>query len=240
MAESNEGRARDRPPGDRARRAARAGGAARRRALGLRLVHEIGNLLAAIRLESHLIDAPGGELRSTRERLDALAVDAGALLAQIRSILGGAAAKPRVSAESILASLVGAFDEPMRARLDVAAPAVQVADARLAVDADAAYQLLLILTRRALEAAGEEGRVALSVEPRRGQLVFELALRRAGQSAPTLLPPSLEVLLPAVAEALGGQLVLRAGAGGGAARLSLPRDGARARIPDSAPASGGA
>lgn len=234
MAASSQGRSRDRPP------AGRGGRADRRTALALRLAHEIGNLLAAIRLEAHLIDAPGGaELQGTRERLEALALDAGALLAQVRSLLGGASAGTRVSPESILASLVGAFEEPVRARLDVEAPAQDAADAALAADAEGIYQLLLVLTRRALEVAGSGGRVALSVALRRGRVVFELEAQRPGVGLPPLLPPSLATLLPAVAELLGGRLVLDVGGSEAAARLSLPRDGDRARLAGAPPAPGG-
>ncbi len=231
MAASRQAGSGDRPP-------AGAGRVGRRSALALRLVHEIGNLLAASRLETHLLDAPGGGgLQPTRERLDALALEAGALLAQLRALLGGATARTRVSPESILASLVGAFDEPARARLDVEAPAAAAADAHLAADADAVYHLLLILTRRALEAAGPRGRVGVSVAPRRGRLVFEVSAHRPGGVAQPLLSPSLAALLPAVAAALGGRLEIRAREA--AARLSLPRDGDRARLEGAAAASGG-
>ncbi|MEZ4216266.1 MAG: hypothetical protein R3E88_07295 [Myxococcota bacterium] len=87
----------------------------RRRDLVLAVCHEIGNLVAAVRLEAHLLDDEDGPLGVARAAvaIEDLTARVGALLAQVRPLLeevdGGGAG--RVSARALLANLRDVFDE---------------------------------------------------------------------------------------------------------------------------------
>lgn len=130
------------------------------------LCHDVGNLLAAVRLSAHLLSTEISEAeRSSLTRdVEDLAAVAGALLAQIRPLLSGATlARVRVSPAEVLLALTRALEErkPGGAALSIARgrglPDVSV-------DPEALHHLLLTLVRGALEAAGPGGRVRVSAK----------------------------------------------------------------------------
>lgn len=127
------------------------------------LCHEIGNLLAAIRLSGHLLRDGGGEeerLRTAAE-VEQLAAQAGGLLAQIRPLFEGVeASRIRVTTESLLGSAARAVEGevPDGVRLKIGRGR-GLPDVR--VDSEALHHLLVTLLMGALEAAPAGGRVRL-------------------------------------------------------------------------------
>jgi nitrogen-specific signal transduction histidine kinase len=128
------------------------------------LCHEVGNLLAAVRLSGHLLSneiAERDRLSLSRE-IEDLAAQAGVLLAQVRPLLAGAPlARFPVSPAEVLMALCRALKErkPGDAALSIARGR-NLPDVR--VDPDALYHLLLLLVRGSLEAVAPDGRVRVS------------------------------------------------------------------------------
>lgn len=95
------------------------------RELVFALCHEIGNLVAAIRLEAHLIDGEGGELGLVRAAIsiEDLSSRVGALLTQVRPLLQPAPASEigTVTPTALLANLYDGFGDrgAGRARVEV-------------------------------------------------------------------------------------------------------------------------
>jgi len=87
----------------------------RRRDLVLAVCHEIGNLVAAVRLEAHLLDDESGPKGIARSAIaiEDLSARVGALLVQVRPLLEEVADRGpgRVSARALLANLRDVFDE---------------------------------------------------------------------------------------------------------------------------------
>jgi len=122
------------------------------------LVHEVGNLLAAVRLSGHFLggELAGNERRRLSRDVEMLASLCGACLSQIRPLLGeGGQRRFRVPPAALLEGLAQAFEElmPARARLRIA-PARGLPE--VAIDADAVRNLLVLLVAGAVSAAGSE------------------------------------------------------------------------------------
>lgn len=125
------------------------------------LCHDVGNLLAAVRLSSHVLRTDIGETErvSLSRDIDALAARAGALLAHVRPLLAGAKlSRSQVSPAEILAAVSRAFEDKERE-----GPSLSITRGRnlsdVRVDPDALYHVLLTLVLGALEAASPAGRV---------------------------------------------------------------------------------
>jgi len=130
------------------------------------LCHDVGNLLAAVRLSAHLLatEISEAERSSLTRDLEDLAAVAGALLAHIRPLLSGATlARVQVSTAEVLLALTRAREQrkPGRAVLSIARGR-GLPDVR--VDPEALHHLLLTLLHGSLEAAGPGGRVRVSAK----------------------------------------------------------------------------
>ena len=128
------------------------------------LCHDVGNLLAAVRLSAHLHPSAGTEaerVAASRE-IEELAAQAGSLLAHVRPLLAGSSiGRLRVSPGEVLSAVTRALkDREMgNATLSIARGR-SLPDVR--VDPDALYHLLLTLIRGSLEAVAPDGRVRVS------------------------------------------------------------------------------
>lgn len=129
------------------------------------LCHDVGNLLAAVRLSAHLLSVDNAETDriSTSGDIEDLAVLAGALLAHVRPLLAGATiARVPVSPAEVLMALTRALKDR-----DLGGAALSIARGRnlpdVRVDPDALYHLLLTLVHGSL-AAAPDGRVRVSAK----------------------------------------------------------------------------
>jgi K+-sensing histidine kinase KdpD len=128
------------------------------------LCHDVGNLLAAVRLSAHLHSGAvtAAERAAASREIEDLAAQAGALLAHVRPLLAGSnIARLRVSPAEVLMAVTRALKgrETGGATLSIARGR-SLPDIR--VDPDAIYHLLLTLIRGSLEAAAPDGRVRVS------------------------------------------------------------------------------
>jgi nitrogen-specific signal transduction histidine kinase len=146
-------------------------------ALHRALLHEVGNLLAAIRLSAHLLadTDDASERRRGAVEIERLSAQAGELLALVRPLR---AVEPgrrvRVAVADVLAAASRAFDErdAPGAPLTVRPAPRGIPDVR--VDPDALHHTLLVLVRAALQ-AGARRRVELAAGRRGGCVVFEVS-----------------------------------------------------------------
>jgi two-component system sensor histidine kinase BaeS len=147
-----------------------------RQRLLVALAHEVGNLLAAVRLSAHLLPhaaEPRERARGARQ-IEHLAAQAGELLAQVRPLLATARSKTAVAPGEVLEGVGRALaDAPGFEKLALLAAARALPDVR--VDPDALLQALLALARGALDAAPEGGSVTLGARRTGRHVVFELA-----------------------------------------------------------------
>lgn len=217
-------------------RAAGGGGAARPRkgdteALVRAIGHEIGNLLAGIRLLAHVlgrVDAAAADAA----QIEGLAARAGGLVGGLASLVGrgGRRAPCRLAPSDVLAALGRATSgAALEGAREIATPG-PLPD--VLADPDALHHALLGLLRAAQGAQGR--RVRVSALPARGGVAFCVSggvalplptpVRAAGKDAPLPSGAELELL---VAERLarrdGGRLRRHALADGAAElRLFLP------------------
>lgn len=159
------------------------------------LCHEIGNLLAAIRLSAHLLEGEqhpsAAEPERTCREIQSLAAQAGALLAQMRPLLEGSRdARTRVTTASLLASVARAVEGevPRGVRLQVARGR-GLPDVR--IDTEALHDLLVALLRDACEASPERGHVRLEAEARDDRVVLRLRDRAPAFELPGERPDLL-------------------------------------------------
>jgi signal transduction histidine kinase len=147
-----------------------------RRTLLVALAHEVGNLLAAVRLSAHLLPhaaEPRERARGARQ-IEHLAAQAGELLAQVRPLLATSRSHTAVAPAEVLEGVGRALaDAPGFEKLAVMAPARALPDVR--VDPDALLQALLALARGGLDAAPEGGSVSLGARRAGSHVAFELA-----------------------------------------------------------------
>jgi hypothetical protein len=148
------------------------------------MAHEVGNLLAAIRLSAHLLPhaEPRERARGARE-IEQLAAQAGEILAQLRPLVAGArGGGAAVAPSEVLEGVRRAFsDAPGAERLAVAPAPRGLPDVR--VDPDALLHALLTLVRGAVEASAERGPVTLRARRQGRGVAFEIA-----DSGPPLAP----------------------------------------------------
>ena len=140
------------------------------------LCHDVGNLLAAVRLSAHLLRTDIGELErvSISRDIEDLSAHAGALLAHVRPLLVGASiTRTPVSPAEILGAVARAFEEKERGGASLSITRGRnLSDVRL--DPDALYHLLLTLVRGALEAAAPAGRVRVAAKQQGRRVVLSV------------------------------------------------------------------
>ncbi len=141
------------------------------------LCHDVGNLLAAVRLSAHLLanDIAETERLSVSRDVEDLAARAGALLAQVRPLLAGATlARVRVSPAEVLMALTRALKDRRTggATLSIARGR-KLPDVR--VDPDALYHLLLTLVHGSLDAAAPNGRVRVSAKHQGRRVILSVS-----------------------------------------------------------------
>ena len=141
------------------------------------LSHDVGNLLAAVRLSAHLLanDIAESERLSLSRDVEDLAARAGALLAHVRPLLAGATlARVRVSPAEVMMALSRALKDCRTggATLSIARGR-NLPDVR--VDPDALYHLLLTLVHGSLEAAAPKGRVRVSAKHQGRRVILSVS-----------------------------------------------------------------
>jgi C4-dicarboxylate-specific signal transduction histidine kinase len=144
-------------------------------ALVTAVAHEVGNLLAAVRLSAHLLPhAPEARERARGARqIEQLAAQAGEMLAQLRPLLASRRGRPgAIAAGELLEGVRRALaDGPGAERLEVKPAPRGLPDLR--ADADALLHVLLTLARGALEAAPAD-KVTLRVRRSGRSVAFDL------------------------------------------------------------------
>jgi C4-dicarboxylate-specific signal transduction histidine kinase len=138
--------------------------------LALAVCHEVGNLVGAVRLHTHLIDEEMSPLDLARVTLevDDLCARSAALLAHIRPLLSDPpAADEAVVPSELLASVRAVMTEQggRDVRLDSPIPADLPA---IDVDREVVHHLLQSLVFAALEATRTDGSVSLGAESAEG------------------------------------------------------------------------
>ena len=139
------------------------------------IAHEVGNLLSAVRLQTHLLDEDLGprELAVASVEIDALCARTGTWLAHVRPLLQEVATAVDVSPAVLLSSLQRTLEEQggRGATLSVKAPAELPA---VRVDPAVMHSLLLTLVYGAADAARPRGNVRVSAVAERECVVFRV------------------------------------------------------------------
>jgi K+-sensing histidine kinase KdpD len=130
------------------------------------ICHDVGNLLAAVRLSAHLLstDIPKADRVSISRDIEDLVGQAGALISHVRPLLSKtSASRVSVSLGEVLAALSSALKDRREG-----GPALSIGSGRnlpdVRVDPDALYHLLVTLVRGSLEAAAPDGQVRVSAK----------------------------------------------------------------------------
>jgi signal transduction histidine kinase len=158
-----------------------------RQRLLVALAHEVGNLLAAVRLSAHLLPhaaEPRERARGARQ-IEHLAAQAGELLAQVRPLLATRRVETTIAPAEVLEGVGRALaDAPGFEKLSLLAPARPLPDVR--VDPDALLQALLALTRGAFDATAEGMPVTLGARRDGKRVSFEITQAGRPIEEPTL------------------------------------------------------
>lgn len=198
------------------------------------IVHEAGNLLAAVRLSGHFLGrelAPGERIGMSRD-IELLAGQAGALLAQIRPLLTTSTERVRVPTAALLEGIGGVVDG------GVAEGRLKIARGRglpdVRVDADAVHQLLVLLVSAALAESPPEGRVQVKARAEGRRVILSVT----DDGTRLEMPPRKVAasrgreLTLAVADVVlrgnGGRIVLAERRRGNQVELALPAVAAKA------------
>jgi len=143
-------------------------------AIAAAIGHEVGNWLAAIRLEAELLDEDLGrrELAAASVEIDELCARSAALLALLRPLLASPPARPgradpRSVVETVRASLVDQGLRGVRLEVELRGELVPVR-----ADSHVLHPLLMTLAFGALEAARPNGLVRLAARPADEALTF--------------------------------------------------------------------
>jgi nitrogen-specific signal transduction histidine kinase len=191
------------------------------------VAHEVGNLLAAVRLSAHLLPhAPEARERARGARqIEQLAAQAGEILAQLRPLLATRRRRAgSIAVEEVLEGVSRALaDEPGAERLEVKPPPRGLPDLR--ADADALLHVLLTLARGALESSSDD---PVTLRVRRGSrgVSFELAdSGRALDATPRGAIPGGRALAVRLADAVlqrdGGRVEASSGRSGTRVRVTM-------------------
>lgn len=184
------------------------------------LAHEVGNLLAAVRLSAHLLPAA-----STREReasvldLERWVAHAGELLALARPIVAASrGGHARVSVAEVLEGVGRVLLEPgeLLGQLEVARAPRGVPELR--VDLDALHHVLRVLVRALFAAQGEGGvRLRAGRRGARVDFVIESSSRTRSRGEATVVGIADAALRPD-----GGRVTQDTTRAGTRYRISLP------------------
>ncbi len=180
----------------------------------LALCHEVGNLLAAARLHSHLLD------EDSAAQISQLAGRAGSLVALVRPLLTPAPVRSAALApRAVLAGLRRGLDDSdaVQVRIDVES-AADLPD--VAIDGETLHHLLLAQILAALEERGTAAPLRVAAEALDDGVAFVVAdapSADAAAEAPGLCGPALGRAL--------AQTIL--GARGGRVEIQRRPDGAR-------------
>jgi glucose-6-phosphate-specific signal transduction histidine kinase len=188
------------------------------------LAHELGNLLAAVRLSAHLLphEADPRERARGARQIEELAAEAGELAALLRPLAGDRRGRAvAVDAARALAAARDALGELGAARLALR-PAPRTLP-RARVDPDALHHVLASLARAALAASAPAGEVVLASARRGGRVALEIADATPLARGPALRGRALRArLADAVLRRNGGRVELASTRAGTRVRLSLP------------------
>lgn len=198
------------------------------------LAHELGNLLAAMRLSAHLLphEADARERARGARQLEDLAAEAGELAALLRPLAGDRRGRAvELDAARALAAARDALGESGAARLALRPPPRALPRAR--VDPDALHHVLASLARAALAASGTAGEVVLASARRGGRVELVIADAAPLAGGPALRGRALRArLADAVLRRSGGRVELTSSRAGTRVRVSLPAASAdRGRSP---------
>lgn len=168
--------------------------------------HEVGNLLAAVRLHGELLDPDSGG------KVAELSARSGSLLSLVRPLLEETSFEPMaLDPVRLLEGLRAGLDDPDDPRLDLRTGEPGELPAVL-VDGEVVHHLLLCELFAAFEQLEPGERVSVRALPQGGRLVIEL---RGG--APAREPAADDRLSGrALSQALAGSLLMR---GGGSVRV---------------------
>ncbi len=201
-------------------------------ALLFALCHEMGNLVGAIRLQTHLLDQEMSprDLVAARSEIDVLGARVSALLTLVRPVEAGAASAPGegIDPNDALAVVEHGLETFMlpgvRIELVRGGPG-----RRLRVDRNAVQALITSFVHLAIEQVRPSGRVRVGIEHRAGRGAF--VIEDDGPADPGLVgwrdePLRGRTLLCAiashVAESVGGEVHAETAASGSRVELWLP------------------
>ncbi len=167
--------------------------------------HEVGNLLAAIRLHGDLLDADSGR------KVAELSARAGSLLSLVRPLLDESAFEPMaIEPGRLLEGLRSGLEDPQDPRLELDAGGAAKSSPVL-VDGEVMHHLLLCELLAAFERLQPGERLRVGLRPEGDRLVFELS-----GGAPELEPVADDRLAGrSLCHALARDLLAR---GGGSVR----------------------
>ena len=178
-----------------------------RQDLLLALCHEVGNLLAAARLHSHLLDD------DSAAQISRLAGRAGSLVALVRPLLMPAPERRAPLAPSaVLAGLRRGLDDSdaLQVRIELES-AAELPD--VAIDGETLHHLLLAQVFAALEERGVAPPLHVVAEVLGDDVAFVIAdepLADTGSEAPQLRGPALgRALAEVILEARGGRVEIQ-------------------------------
>ncbi len=147
------------------------------------LCHEVGNLLAASRLEAYLLreGADASDIAHAKETISAVSSRSGSLLALIRPLLAPATLPiDSLEAIEVLDRLHRGLDDDCASRVGLEMKAaVKLPD--VSVNSDALHHILLTEIYLALDALPTEEAVSVSACARKEDVVFQVE-HRAGDS----------------------------------------------------------
>jgi hypothetical protein len=194
----------------------------------LAICHEVGNLLAAVRLSSHLLPYKDEEDKGMAETLEDLAAQAGTLLAHVRPLLGDdPKSRIRVSPSNVLVAVARALHEDSN---HSPAPEVQAPEGlpEVQVDPDALHHVLITLVR-STRGSGEDGRAVVSARREGRRVVFTVrdgAARTPARRDSAAGAPRGRALALQIARALvlrdRGVISIRSVSGGAEVGLAFP------------------
>lgn len=136
------------------------------------LCHEMGNLVGAIRLQTHLIDQEMSprDLATARSEIDVLGARVSALLVLVRPSVGDLGREHGVGVHTsdVLATVEHGLETLLIPGVDLEfAPGAE--DLLLRIDRNALQALVSSLVHLAVEQVRPQGRVRVSVEARQGE-----------------------------------------------------------------------
>ena len=141
------------------------------------LCHELSNLMAGVRLHTHLITpgAPPGDLENAASKIADVSLRAGALVAQVRPLLApGAQRVTSVAPADVLAELELFLDDETPRPLQIDSKAASDLPP-VRADAEILHHVLVIAVLGALEAVTGTGRVRVGAELSRSGVAFVVA-----------------------------------------------------------------